>query len=249
MGSKLRTLTMPTVLSFLGIWSLAGCGGSGANTNQPPPPSDPIPTITSISPSSAAAGGVAFTLTVTGANFIAGSLVNFGGAAPASTFVNSTQLTADIPAAAIASAGMAAVTVTNPAPGGRTSNAANFTITGGGNPAPTINLLSPSCSPKGEQVLNPFVKGQLLVDGANFVSNSVVRWNGSDRPTTFVDSSRLTAQISASDIAAKNPIIHYAVGLLNGLPLIKKVAFLCIFDRFKKGVFYFRFIYLVISSC
>jgi YVTN family beta-propeller protein len=40
----------------------------------------------------------------------------------------------------------------------------------------------------------------LLVNGQNFVASSVVRWNGNDRPTSFVTSSQLTAQISASDI-------------------------------------------------
>jgi 6-phosphogluconolactonase len=76
----------------------------------------------------------------------------------------------------------------------------------GSNPAPNsspaINSLSPSCAPKGEQVLNPNINGQLLVNGQNFLASSVVRWNGNDRPTTFYSNSQLTAQISASDIAA-----------------------------------------------
>ena len=78
----------------------------------------------------------------------------------------------------------------------------NPTPTGGTNPVPTIDSLSPSCAPQGEQVLNPFANGQLLVNGQNFFASSVVRWNGNDRPTTFYSNSQLTAQISASDIAA-----------------------------------------------
>jgi 6-phosphogluconolactonase (cycloisomerase 2 family) len=70
------------------------------------------------------------------------------------------------------------------------------------NPVPMISNLSPDCSPQGEQLLNPFVNGQLLVTGQDFVANSVVRWNGNDRPTTFSGSRQLAAQISASDIAA-----------------------------------------------
>ena len=38
--------------------------------------------------------------------------------------------------------------------------------------------------------------------GQNFVASSVVRWNGSDRPTTSDAINGLVAQISASDIAA-----------------------------------------------
>ena len=52
----------------------------------------PLPSISSVSPSPVAAGN--FTLTVNGAGFIAGSVVSFDGAALATTFVSSTQLTA-----------------------------------------------------------------------------------------------------------------------------------------------------------
>jgi len=183
-------------LGIAGLVFLVGCGGGTASTVN----NNPTPTITTVSPTSAVAGGAAFRLTINGTNFVAASTVNFGGAAPATTFVSSTQLTAAIPAAAIASAGTAAVTVTNP--GGRISNAMNFAVAGGTNPMLMINLLSPSCAPAGEQVLNPVVDGQLLVDGQNFVATSVVRWNGDDRPTTFYSSSQVSAQISVSDIAA-----------------------------------------------
>jgi YVTN family beta-propeller protein len=175
-----------------------GCGGSSGQSVN----SNPSPTITSISPNSAMAGGAAFTLTINGTNFVPATTVNFNGTAPATTFVSATQLTAAVPAAAIASVGTAAVTVANATPGGGTSNAVNFTITNGANPVSTINSLSPSCGPKGQPALNPFVNGQLLVNGQNFVASSVVRWNGNDRPTTFQSSSQLTARISTSDISA-----------------------------------------------
>jgi YVTN family beta-propeller protein len=189
------------ICGMVSLIFLAGCGSSTSQTlnNQPPPAT---PTITTISPNSAVAGGAAFTLTVNGTNFVAVSVVNFGGTARTTTFVNSTQLTAAIPAAAIASTGASPVTVTNPALGGGTSNAMNFTITSAMSLVPTISSLSPSCAPAGEQVLNPFVNGQLLVNGQNFAASSVVRWNGNDRPSTFFSNSQLSAQISASDIAA-----------------------------------------------
>ena len=72
------------------------------------------PTLTSLSPSSAAAGGPAFTLTVNGSNFVSGSVVRWNGADRTTTFVSATQLTAAIPAADIAAAGSASVTVQNP---------------------------------------------------------------------------------------------------------------------------------------
>ena len=180
-----------------GLLLLAGCGGG---TNPPVSRgSNPTPTITAISPNSTVAGGAAFTLTINGTNFVAGSMVNFGGSAPATTFVNSTQLTAAIPAASIASTGTPGVTVTNPAPGGGTSKAINFTITSGS--VPTISVLYPSGVPAGEPSFQLLVVGPY--PGSNFVTGSVVRWNGSDRPTISNGSvNGLIAQISASDIAA-----------------------------------------------
>ncbi len=159
------------------------------------------------------AGSAAFTLTINGTNFVASSTVNFGGAVPATTFVNSTQLTAAIPASSIASAGALAVTVTNPSAtgcgpwdygcdAGGTSNAMNFSITSGSNSLPTIQALYPSCAPAGEQFVDS-ADNQLTVVGLNFGASSIVRWNGSDRPTTGNGSiNGLIAQISASDIAA-----------------------------------------------
>jgi len=41
----------------------------------------------------------------------------------------------------------------------------------------------------------------LTVNGSGFTADSIVQWNGADRPTTFVDNGHLTAQITASDIA------------------------------------------------
>src|SRR5436190_23807296 len=42
----------------------------------------------------------------------------------------------------------------------------------------------------------------MTVVGTNFVSNSVVRWNGADRPTTFLSPTQLTASVPFSDLAA-----------------------------------------------
>ena len=192
-----RKLAVGGIMSLL---LLAGCGGgtSPSSINQPVSSgSNPIPAITTIAPNSSVAGGAAFTLTINGTNFVAASTVNFGGSAPATTFVSSTQLTAAIPAASIASTGTPAVTVTNPAPGGGTSKAINFTITIGLNSGPTIQLIDPNSVPAGEQSF------QLTVVGSGFGTGSVVRWNGSDRPTMSNGSvNGLIAQISASDIAA-----------------------------------------------
>ena len=80
-------------------------------------------------------------------------------------------------------------------PGVAISNALTFTITDPSMPA-TLTTLSPSSAVAG---LPAFT---LTVNGSNFVSGSVVRWNGTNRATTFVSATQLTAAITAADIAA-----------------------------------------------
>lgn len=60
---------------------------------------------------------------------------------------------------------------------------------------PYISSISPSSVTAGA---NAFV---LTVNGKAFNSNSVVLWNGSPRPTTFVGYWKIQAQISRSDVA------------------------------------------------
>src|SRR5205823_7635300 len=101
-----------------------------------------LPTTTSISPSCVTAGSAGFTLTVTGTNFVSTSTVRWGGTSLTTTFVSFTQLTATVPAALIATAGTASITVVNPAPGGGTSKAPTFTYSA----ASTISSLNPACA-------------------------------------------------------------------------------------------------------
>jgi hypothetical protein len=94
---------------------------------------NPTPTIGNVSPATFAAG--AYTLNVTGTNFVNDAQVLFGGASATTTFVSSTQLTATGTAS---TAGTFGVTVSNPNPGSSTSSAFNVTVTSsGGNPSPS----------------------------------------------------------------------------------------------------------------
>ncbi|MBL9201084.1 MAG: hypothetical protein JNL39_11285, partial [Opitutaceae bacterium] len=97
-----------------------------------------VPTITSTTPAGAIAGSGEFRLTVTGTGFLSGATVQWNGASRTTNVVSATQLTADISAADVATAGTAQVTVVNPAPGGGTSAARSFSILG--TPPPPVAL-------------------------------------------------------------------------------------------------------------
>ena len=161
-------------------------GLTGTGTNPVP-----VPVLGALSPSSATAGGAAFTLTVNGTNFVASSVVRWNGSNRTTTFVSGTELRAAIPASDVALAGSAQVTVFDFLPIGETSNTLTFTIN---QSVPVLAALSPSSATAGGAGFT------LTVSGANFAAPSVVRWNGSDRTTTFVSSTELRAAISAGDI-------------------------------------------------
>jgi len=91
------------------------------------------PLLGNVSPATFTSG--AYTLTVTGNKFVSGAQVLFGGAAVTTSYVSATQLTAT---GSAPSAGIFAVTVSNPNPGSSNSGAVNVTVTAqsGGNPPP-----------------------------------------------------------------------------------------------------------------
>jgi hypothetical protein len=104
---------------------------------------NPAPVVSSISPGFTNAGGAAFSLTVTGSGFTAGSVVYWGSSALATTYVSTTQLTAQVPAADIATgANAVAITVQTQTPGGGTSNALQFEVDSesGTTTSPTFTL-------------------------------------------------------------------------------------------------------------
>ena len=152
--------------------------------------SDTTVKVTSLLPASAMAGTPAFQLTVNGSSFSNGSQVLWNGGYRATTFVSSTQLTAQIASADIANPGAVQVSVNDPING--PSNFASFTIT----PAQlSLQKISPS------QVYTDDPSFSLSAIGTGFSNSSVILWNGSARPTTFESQSLITAQISAADIA------------------------------------------------
>ena len=134
----MRTLFL-ALLSGLGVIAFAGCGGSsfhgtvGGGGGTGPQPSAGEPQVTSVSPASVVAGGPGFTLTVTGQNFAQGDTVEWTSTPLNSTFVSSTQMTAQVPDQLLYEAGTVSIIVQTPTP-----NALNFgtTLTVTAAPAP-----------------------------------------------------------------------------------------------------------------
>lgn len=145
--------------------------------------------LLALSPALAYAGGQGFTLTVNGSTFTQQSTVLWNGNSLPTTYVSSSQLTAQVPTSDIATTGTATVSVSDPTYG--TSNTENFSI----KPSPlAIRSLSPSSINAGGPAFT------LTVTGTSFTSQSTVLWNGQPQTTTFVSATQITAQIPAANI-------------------------------------------------
>ncbi len=178
-------------------------GSCGSSTTQP----TATPILTGLFPSSVTAGSEAFTLFISGIGFVKKppSQVFWNGSPRTSTLNSTTnQLAVSILATDVATAGVAAIIVANPEPGGP-SLATTFTIDAVQNGTPLITSLSPTSATPGSGSFT------LTVTGTNFVAPTIVNgviqspgstiaWNFGPLDTTFTPGG-LTATVPALDIA------------------------------------------------
>jgi hypothetical protein len=205
--------------------------GAGTNGLSNPlafevfPPPNPVPTVSSVSPNTATAGSAAQTLTITGTNFLltsdpsGGSQVRWNTTTQTNlsvTNITATQIQATVPAAQLATAGSATVTVYNPpvpplpAPcvvhcsgfgGGGTSNGSSFTITAAG-----ANALSASNAMVEEETPAVSLDGRYVAYTASQNGRSQVfardTCQGADsacQPRTLLASSALDGSAASDD--------------------------------------------------
>jgi hypothetical protein len=91
--------------------------------------SNPVPFLNQpLNPTAIAPGSAAFTLTVSGTGFDSGATINFNGLPLTTTFVDAAHLSTSIPAANVAAAGTASITVTNPGTNALRSNVVYFPV-------------------------------------------------------------------------------------------------------------------------
>lgn len=159
-------------------------------------PGDVSPAITAVSPNQTQSGAGDLTIAVSGNNFVGTDVVQFSGTAVPTKLVDSQNLAAVVPAAALNAPGTFALTVTDTAVPSLASNSTSFTVVGTGtNPVPVISSLSPQS----------FVAGAgqqtLTINGSNFVGTSAVIVNSASRAATLVGSTQLTVLLTAQDLA------------------------------------------------
>lgn len=195
MEMRSSVLGMMAVLVF---GALTGCGSKFNGTlcescgNGPTPPAGGA-VVTAVSPASVAAGGPAFTLTVTGKNFAQGMTVG-GIGTTSTTYVSSTEMKAQVPASAIANPGsVTIIAVTSPP---STLNfGVGFTITDAAAPGNSGFTVSNVAIEANDMVWNPSTQEIYLSVPASSANN----------PNTITALNPATGQLGISQATGSEP--------------------------------------------
>ncbi len=171
MRNRTTPIVFTAVLLTL-LLTLSGCGGDRAP--------NPVPTLSALSTESVLLGSPDLTLSITGAQFVAETVVQFGATPLTPSQVTAGSISVVVPKTLLTTAGVVKVTVSNPTPGGGMSNSLNFTV---GYPVPTITSFVASST------LVNSTGFTLEMDGHGFTAGTRVRF-GTDEltPTSFTDS-------------------------------------------------------------
>lgn len=193
------------------------------------------PLIRSLDPPSAIAGGPDFTLRIIGERFDCSSgmasakLVAKTASAPIYQEVrwngnvlpavcgSPTELQVAVPAALIATVGVAAIEVVDFSTESQ-SNTVEFAIVPPGLPMPVITSLNPQFGIAGSGAVN------LVIGGSGFASGAVVRWNSTALTPTSVTSTQIQVLIPAYLLATRTTAyitVENGVDIVsNGLPFV-----------------------------
>ncbi|HKE90758.1 MAG TPA: IPT/TIG domain-containing protein [Gemmatimonadales bacterium] len=151
-----------------------------------------VPTITSVSPASLPTNASPTTLTVTGTGFERSTVLRLGGADRPTTWQSATTLVTPLKAADLEEPGALAVTAYTPPPGGGTSSVVQLTVVAA---PPIVDTVQPVAFTVGQP------GATISVFGRGFRPAAVVHWDGAERPTVRVSSTRLDAYVSWADLA------------------------------------------------
>ena len=149
---------------------------------------NPPVSVAGVVPDHVDAGGPAIAITVTGANFLQGATVNWNSTPLATTFVNSMQLNASVPASLTALTNLALLSVKSPDT--TESGALFFKV------LPTLTAITPPASMGGATLLNITLNGGGFTRNCGFdIATSGYK---DDFSTTYVSSTTLLGVLNGN---------------------------------------------------
>jgi hypothetical protein len=192
--------------AVLKVTVIDGGAAAGADSSLTLTVDNPSPVLIAISPSNLVSGSSDTVLNLSGTGFLSSSTVQVNGTSHLATYVSSTQINIALSAVELATAGSFSVVVTNSAPGGGSSSAASYAVN---NPAPLVTGLTPSTFTVGAAATT------LAISGAGFLPSTTVQINGVLRSASYVNSTQINIQLSATDLATTG---NFNVALTNPAP-------------------------------
>ncbi len=177
----------------VGVVNPESAGGVASNTAKVSL-QHPVPSLTAINPSSTVLDPDNvndYVINITGTGFISQSLVMVNGTPVETTVGSDSQISAKIPASLMGKAAELAVAVENAAPGGGASASGKFTVN---NPVPEMFSFSPSVVDVGDGPLT------VKILGKNFVSDAIVRYDGTPVIANYVSTGVLEIQLLPEQI-------------------------------------------------
>ena len=167
-----------------------------------------LPQVTALTPASAAVGAGDTLITITGAGFVGGAVVEFDGIALATTVISATELQATIPAAQLTTAGTFNLAVAHP---GLAAAATlfPFQVT---NPLPQLDSAT--------------LRGNVLtLTGSNFAPGATVQFNGHEYQASGSATSLSVTLNSADRIGAfETPVTVFNPGPGGGVSNVISLA-------------------------
>jgi hypothetical protein len=157
MSEKLRKLFDHIFFTIASLTLLLVTAAHAAN--------NPVPAVTGpVKPQAVAPGSEEFMLTVYGANFVPGAVVNWNRSPRSTNFISARELQAQILASDVASSTAGYITVTNPAPGGGPSSS-SYAIVEVHSPTKTVDPAPPHYYPLGGNAIEFLVAADFNADG------------------------------------------------------------------------------------
>ena len=156
------------------------------------PQDNPVPVISLLTPASIPLGTTSVEIQIAGSGFNESSTVIYDDIPVASTLVDANLLRIEVVGSRLTAA-FHEVVVSNPTPGGGTSNPEEFTV---GFPVPTVSSLTPLSAALGALV-------EVTISGADFTGQSIVVVDGSPVDATFQNSTTLSFQLTAAEKGAR----------------------------------------------
>jgi YVTN family beta-propeller protein len=187
------------------------CGEDGGNSPAPGPnnpnttlqPTNPSPTLLSLSPTEIVVGNP-LVLTLNGSGLNATSTINFGGLQLTPDAASVNALVVAIAANQLTAGGDVPVSITNPSPGGGTTQVLTFKVIAQPNPSPAITNVSPGSVNAGSGAHT------ITVTGTGFIASTTASLGGvvgvvSGNTITFALTAAMTANPGTLSGSVSNP--------------------------------------------